>query len=340
MLRNPALLRRVALASLAANVLLVVTGGAVRLTGSGLGCPTWPRCVRSSYVTTSAMGVHGVIEFGNRTLTGLVGFLAVACVVLALMQVPRRRTLIGWSVAVLAAIPAQAVLGGITVLTKLNPWWVGAHFLLSMAVIAAAYALWRRAGETDGPRRSLVPASARGLTAALVGTSAAVLAVGVVVTGSGPHAGDAHARRTGLDPGQVAQLHADLVFLLIGLTVGVWLALRAVGAPRPAVRAAVVLFGIELAQGAIGFVQYFTHLPGLLVGAHLAGACAVWIGTLAVAYAIRERGPVAQPSRAAIASANRSGAPAEYPRNSDGSVNSNSTSVGEPSASGIRSTRA
>jgi heme a synthase len=285
------LLQRLALASLLANVGLVVTGGAVRLTGSGLGCPTWPRCTDTSYVTTSAMGAHGVIEFGNRLVGVAVGLLALACVLAALAQAPPRRPLIAWSVAVLAGIPAQAVVGGITVLTKLNPWVVGCHFLASMAVIAAAYQLWVRAG--GGPIRP-VPvhdhaAAARRLPNALVllgrlvvAVAAAVLVVGTVVTGSGPHAGDAHARRTGLDPQEVSQLHADLVFLLIGLSVALWFALRAVDAPPAARRAAAWLIGVEAAQGVIGFVQYFTHLPVLAVGLHMLGACVVWIAALSV----------------------------------------------------------
>jgi cytochrome c oxidase assembly protein subunit 15 len=286
-------MRRLALASLVGNAVLVVTGGAVRLTGSGLGCPTWPRCTSRSYVTTSEMGGHGIIEFSNRMLTFVVGLLAVACVVAALAQRPRRRSLTRLSVLVLAGIPAQAVLGGITVLTHLNPWVVACHFLASIAVIAAAYALWQRSREGDGPPVRLVPAPLRGLLGTLVAASGAVIVVGAVVTGSGPHAGDAKARRTGLDLVQIAQLHADLVFLLIGLSVAAWFALRAVGAPARAVRAAVVLLGVETAQAAIGFVQYFTHLPILAVGLHMAGACAVWVITLALWYASRERGPAA-----------------------------------------------
>jgi cytochrome c oxidase assembly protein subunit 15 len=283
------LLRPLALASLVANIGLVVTGGAVRLTGSGLGCPTWPKCTGASYTTTDAMGVHGAIEFGNRLLNFVLVAVALACLVESIRQRPRRRSLIGLSVGVLAYIPVQAVLGGITVLTKLNPWVVGLHFLASIGLITVAYALWRRAGEGDQAPVRLVPAPLRqlGVLTALAG--AAVIAVGVVVTGSGPHAGDAHARRTGLDPAAVAQAHADLVFLLIGLTVALVLALRGVGAPGAVVRASVVLLAIELGQGVIGFVQYFTHLPVVLVGVHLLGAALVWVSLLNVLWAMRSR---------------------------------------------------
>jgi cytochrome c oxidase assembly protein subunit 15 len=294
------LLKRLALASLLANVGLVVTGGAVRLTGSGLGCPTWPRCTDTSYVTTSAMGAHGVIEFSNRLVGIAVGLLALACVLAALCQAPPRRPLIGWSVAVLAGIPAQAVVGGITVLTKLNPWVVGCHFLASMAVIAAAYQLWVRAG--GGGRSGAVPRPLVILARVVVTVAGAVLVVGTVVTGSGPHAGDAHARRTGLDPQEVSQLHADLVFLLIGLSVALWFALRAVDASPAARRATAWLVAAETGQGVIGFVQYFTHLPVLAVGLHMLGACVVWIAALSVLETTRHTAPVVdhEPEPAAV----------------------------------------
>src|ERR671920_1984430 len=151
------LLRPLALASLIANSALVVTGAAVRLTGSGLGCPTWPRCTADSYTTTAEMGVHGVIEFGNRLLTVVLVAIALACLVAALVEKPRRRSLILLALAIGLGIPGQGVVGGITVLTHLNPWVVGLHFLLSMALVAAAYALWTRTAEGDGPAESLVP---------------------------------------------------------------------------------------------------------------------------------------------------------------------------------------
>jgi cytochrome c oxidase assembly protein subunit 15 len=279
-LGDPTLLRRLALASVIANVGIVATGGAVRLTGSGLGCPTWPKCDGSSYVTTAAMGYHGEIEFTNRTLTSVVGVLAALCVIAALLQPVRDRSQVRWSVLVLASIPAQAMLGGVTVLTKLNPWVVASHFLLSTAVIAAAYQLWIRT-RSRAPRTERVPRPLGGLAWAIVGATGLVLAAGTVVTGSGPHAGDADARRTGLDPAQVAQLHTDLVMLLIGLSVAAVLALYAAGAPR-AGRAAVVLVVIECAQAVVGFVQYFTHLPIGLVDLHMVGACLVLLAALTV----------------------------------------------------------
>jgi heme a synthase len=308
-LEGPALLRRTALASVIANVGIVVTGGVVRLTGSGMGCPTWPRCDRDSLVPTRELGYHGMIEFGNRTLISVVGGLAVAGAVLALLQRPRRGTRLTWAGLVLTGIAAQAVLGGATVHTVLNPWIVSAHFLLSIAVIAVAYRFWVATREADGPGRPLLSRPLRGLSWLVVGVSAAVLTAGTVVTGSGPHAGDVNARRTGLDPGMVAQLHADLVMLLIGLSIGLWYALRTAAGPRPTIRAAAVLVGVELAQGLIGFVQYFTHVPALLVGLHMAGACAVWLATLTVLARSRVHEEPAPVSPAAAGPALRVGTP-------------------------------
>jgi cytochrome c oxidase assembly protein subunit 15 len=272
-----------------ANAAIVVTGGVVRLTGSGLGCPTWPSCTEDSYTPTSEYAEHGAIEFGNRMLTFAVGLVALATLVAVLRH--GRRSLVPLGVAAFLGIPAQAVLGGVTVLTGLNPWTVAAHFLLSMAIIAVTVALaWRAAHpDDDGPARPLVGRELGWLVRALVGVTAAVLALGTVVTGSGPHAGDEVAARTGFDPATVSQLHADAVMLLVGLTVAAVLWLRGTGAPAAVRRAAVVLLGVELAQGLIGFVQYFTGLPVVLVGAHLLGAVLVWIAALRLQLAISTR---------------------------------------------------
>ncbi|MFY1637752.1 COX15/CtaA family protein [Solwaraspora sp. WMMB335] len=282
---SPATLRRLSLASLVANVAIVVTGGGVRLTGSGLGCPTWPRCTEDSYVTTPEMGILGVIEFGNRVLGILVGLIALATVVAVLRA--RRGDLRGLAVGVLGLIVLQGVIGGISVRVQLNPWVVALHFMLSMVALAVAYALWRRTG-ADGPATTdTVARPLRHLAFVITAVSFVVLVLGTVVTGSGPHAGDPDAGRTGLDPQVMSQLHADSVALLIGLSLAWWFALRAVGAARPVTRAAAVLVGVELAQGLIGVVQYLTDLPVALVSAHMLGACLVWLATLAVLWSIR-----------------------------------------------------
>jgi heme a synthase len=282
LLRNPATLRRAALASVVANVGIVVTGGLVRLTGSGLGCPTWPRCTDESYVTTQAMGFHGAVEFGNRTLSSVVGAIAAFGVLVAWMQRDRLRTALAPAVAVFAGVAAQALLGGVTVRTALNPWTVAAHFLLSMALLAAAYTFWRRTRVEQGAALWRAHRAVRTLGITLTAVCAAVLVLGTIVTGSGPHAGDQKAARTGFDVEAMAQLHADGVFLLVGLSVALWFAARALGAPAPVVHAVRVLVLVELAQGVVGFVQYCTNLPWAVVTLHMLGACLVWLATLAV----------------------------------------------------------
>ncbi len=276
-LRSPRLLERLALASVVVNVLIVVTGGAVRLTGSGLGCPTWPSCTDDSLVPTRKYAGHGIIEFTNRQLTWVVSVVVLATLIIALKQ----RTERALAVVLAASIPAQAVLGGISVLTHLNPWVVAAHFLLSSIIIAIAFTLWWRVrGGTGGSAEGSALTMAGWAMAAV---TAAVLVVGTVVTGSGPHAGDKGAtHRIHFAPASVAQLHADLVMLLIGVTVGFVVLARAAGADGRVLRAGWWLLGIELAQGLIGFVQYFTHVPAVLVGIHMFGACLVWLAALTV----------------------------------------------------------
>ena len=260
-------LRRLAWATLVANVALVVTGGAVRLTGSGLGCPTWPRCDDQSFTPHGATGIHQLIEFGNRTLTFVLVAIAVATYVAARQS--GRRDLTRMSLLLALAIPAQAVLGGITVLTDLNPWVVSLHLVISLVIVSAAVLFLHRLDHPTRPRASgMVPA----LACMTYAVTWLVLYAGTVVTGSGPHAGDAKAPRNGLDPLQISQLHADLVFLLIGLSAGLWFALRAAGAdPRPAT----ALLAVEALQAAIGFVQYFAGLPVAVVMLHMLGAALV-----------------------------------------------------------------
>ena len=281
------LVRRLAVASVVANVGIVVTGGVVRLTGSGLGCPTWPSCTDSSYTPTAAYAQHGLIEFGNRLLTFVLGLVALATLVAVVRH--GRRALVPLALAAFLGIPAQGVVGGITVLTGLNPWTVAAHFLISTGIIAISAVLaWRAYHPGDGPARPVLDRSLVTLARGIVGVTAAVLALGTVVTGSGPHAGGADVPRTGLDPESVSQLHADAVLLLLGLTIGALLWLRGSAAPAAA-RAARLLLAAELGQGLVGFVQYGTGLPVLLVGLHLLGACLVWIAALRLLLATSAR---------------------------------------------------
>jgi cytochrome c oxidase assembly protein subunit 15 len=276
-LRSPETLRWLALASVLVNIGIVVTGGAVRLTNSGLGCPTWPRCSGSDLVPSSRLGINGAIEFTNRTLTFVVG----ATLALTLLVAWRQRRHVGLALLALLGVPAQALLGGIVVLTDLNPWLVALHFLVSAAIIAVTFLLWWRVSEQPA-----VPVSdpVRALAGALAAVAALVLVADTIVTGAGPHAGDVkngRVHRIHLSIAGLAQLHADLVMVLIGLTVGV-LALGYALRLAPLRRAAALLLGVELAQGAIGYTQYFLHVPPLLVGLHMLGACLVWLAALRV----------------------------------------------------------
>jgi cytochrome c oxidase assembly protein subunit 15 len=258
-------------ASIVSNCVLVVTGGVVRLTGSGLGCPTWPRCTDESFTPHGAYNVHSAIEFGNRMLTYVLVAVAVATFVAAWQS--GRRDLRRLALIMALGIPAQAVIGGITVLTDLNPWIVSLHLLCSLAIIGVAVLFLHR---IDQPAPAVPPRGAVvGLAWATFASAWAVLYVGTVVTGSGPHAGDASSARNGLSPLQMSQLHADLVFLFVGLTLGLLFVAFATGAPAATRRAVVVLLVVEVAQGAIGFVQYFTDLPIVLVGFHMLGAALI-----------------------------------------------------------------
>ncbi len=263
-------LRPAAIASVVGNVAIVVTGGVVRLTGSGLGCPTWPRCTEESFVPHGALGVHGAIEFGNRMVTFLLGAIAVATFLVAWRHGRPALTRLAFVLGL--GVPAQAVVGGFTVLTALNPWIVALHLLISLAMIGVAVLLLHRVNEGDGPSRPLLPAGVERLVQVVFGVGWVVLYLGTVVTGSGPHAGDAAAPRNGLDPRALSQLHTDAVFLLLGLTIATVLVLEAVGAPAAVRRAARTLLAVELAQGLVGFVQYYLDLPIALVALHLLGA--------------------------------------------------------------------
>jgi cytochrome c oxidase assembly protein subunit 15 len=291
------LVRGLAIASLVSQAGIVVTGGAVRLTGSGLGCPTFPRCTQDSYVNTAEYGIHGFIEFGNRLLTFVLAGIALATLVAVLLQRPRRRDLVEPAVVLFLGIPVQALIGGITVLTELNPWVVMLHFVASALLIGVAAVMVKRTREPAGPVRPIGGAEAgawlRRLAILVTAVAYVTVYLGTIVTGSGPHAGDEAARRTGLDVESVAQLHVDAVFLLIGLTVGMWFAARAAGSPGRVARAAAVLLGVELAQGLVGFTQYFTGLPVVLVGLHLLGSTILIMAAVWLLLATRERVPVA-----------------------------------------------
>jgi cytochrome c oxidase assembly protein subunit 15 len=296
--------RGIFIANLVAQVGILVTGAVVRLTGSGLGCPTWPQCVEGSYTPTSRQpeAWHKYIEFGNRMLTFVLVLLAIAAVAGAWWD-RRERMRSGRPVRpiimILAFIPiigtvAQAVLGGVTVLTGLHPVTVSAHFLLSMIIVAGVVALVVRASdEGDQPITPLVPRLVSALAWALVVVSAVVVLLGVLVTGSGPHSGDARSEnRFSFDPRTISWLHADVVLLFLGLSVGLLIVLIVIGGPKPAVRRTWLLLGIAGVQGALGYVQYFSGLPGVLVAIHVLGSGLVWVTVLFIPSALRLRGVV------------------------------------------------
>jgi cytochrome c oxidase assembly protein subunit 15 len=286
---EPVTVSRFALVALIVNIGIVATGGLVRLTDSGLGCPSWPDCTGASLVPTEKLSWHSYVEFGNRLLS----FAIVAAEVIVFVAVLRartpRRSLRGWAWLTLLGVPAQAVLGGVTVLTNLNPWAVSAHFMLSMSLIAAATVLWWRSREGDGPPRASVPLLVQRLGWGSWVVTFVVLYVGTVVTGSGPHAGDAKAHRTGLKPASVSQLHADLVMLLVGLAVALAVAVTALGAPPAARYATRWLIAALAFQAAVGFAQYFSKLPIGLVELHVTGAACIAAIATAMTLSLRTR---------------------------------------------------
>ena len=282
-----------AVASLVVNVLIVVTGGVVRLTGSGLGCPTWPRCTDESFTPHGAMTLHSAIEFGNRMVTFLIAAVAIATFLAAWRS--GRTTLRRLALVLALGVPAQAVVGGVTVLTDLNPWVVAGHLLVSLAMICVAVVLLRRVREPDSAPVPATAAGVRWLAWTIFWVGWVVLYLGTVVTGSGPHAGDADARRNGLDPRAISQLHTDVVFLLLGLTVAMVLVLRTADAPRRLRDAATLLLAVELGQGVVGFTQYFTGLPVVLVGLHLLGAALTAAALTWLVLGTRDRLPVEAP---------------------------------------------
>jgi len=291
------------------NIAIVVTGGAVRLTGSGLGCPTWPRCTPDSFVPHGELGIHGAIEFGNRMVTFVLAAIAVATWVAAMRARPRRRAPRVLATVLVLGIPGQALIGGVTVLTDLNPWVVSLHLMLSMVMITLAVVFLHEVnadpaappGASTGASTGASPvraaaaavhAAVRRLAVAVMSAAFLVLYLGTVVTGAGPHAGHleptdlegdrVHLVRNGLDPQVVSHVHAGAVYLLVALTVATLVAARRTDAPLAVRRVALTLLLVETGQATVGFTQYFTDLPVLLVGVHLLGAalmttCAAWL---------------------------------------------------------------
>ena len=284
-------LRRVLLVNLILEIGIVVTGGLVRLSGSGLGCPTWPQCVPGSFtpVPHQAQGFHKLIEFGNRTLTSVVAVAALLVIVAIWRWAPRRRALRRISVLPLVGVMLQAVLGGVTVLTGLNPGIVAAHFLASMVLVALSAYLLYRVGEGDELPVALARPEIRSLARVTAAVGALILVLGTIVTGSGPHSGDASTPRFGFDPRTISWLHADAVMLFLGLVVAVALAVHLTTSdPRPRQVWRAVL-GVTLLQALVGYTQYLTGLPEVLVMIHMLGAALLTVSLTYGVLSLRRR---------------------------------------------------
>lgn len=273
--------RRIFTALLIFQCVIVITGGIVRITGSGLGCPTWPECAPGSYTPSPEQledPLHIWIEFGNRLLTFVLGIAALAALFYSLRFIPNLRIRL-LALGQVLGIVGQAILGGITVLTGLHPTTVAAHLLLSIILISGALSLRQRVYGRI-PRSFETQRLTRSLSKALVALGFVVIVMGTIVTGTGPHAGDDSSVRFDFDIRTVAWLHADLVIAFLGLSLSTLIAVR-LGEREPArsvlLRKIYLLLGISLSQGGIGYLQYFTGVPELLVIAHLIGAVSVWL---------------------------------------------------------------
>jgi cytochrome c oxidase assembly protein subunit 15 len=280
---SPRALRWATTAALVVSILIVLTGGVVRLTGSGLGCPTWPECEAGSIATTPALGIHGLIEFTNRVFTGVISIAVGWVIVAARLQNPRVRamTRLAWSQFWL--VIANAVAGGISVITGLNPWVVAMHFVLAIALLTTTTLTWHRAHDRPTLDGRVTDRASRNLSSWLVALTLALVVIGTLVTGSGPHSGDSAAvPRMGFDWATVTVIHGVLATLTIVLAVALFARLRAQIDARLALRRVIVFVVVLLAQGLIGIVQALNGLPEVLVALHLLGAALVWVGALRV----------------------------------------------------------
>ncbi len=297
---TPSLSRRLNVIALVLTALIVVTGGAVRLTGSGLGCSDWPSCTAGHL--TPALQFHGLVEFGNRLVTVVLVIAVAAAFLGTVFRSPRRRDLMWLSGGLVAGVLAQAVLGGIVVYTKLNPYVVMVHFFATMVLLVDAVVLVHRSTRdyTPGSARLLVPRPLMRLFYGLLALLALVIAAGTAVTGAGPHAGDASgqqvAKRIPIALRDMAELHSSLALLLIGVTIGLAVALHMGDVPERVRRSARILMVVMVAQAAVGYTQYFTHEPSLLVEVHLLGATVLVIGAVQTFLACTYHAPEALPA--------------------------------------------
>lgn len=288
---TPAQYRRITVVAAVLVALIIVTGAGVRLTGSGLGCPEWPNCTSGSLTPTAEVGFHGWVEFVNRMVTGLVSIAVIVAVLGALARVPRRRDLTWLAVGLVAGVVAQALLGALVVKKLLDPPFVMGHFLLSAVLLADALVLVWRAGIPDDEHAvRCVPVGVRRVAVAVVVVASAVLVTGTVVTGAGPHSGDAgnsaeislRATRLDLNITSVARVHGATVTLLLVVVLVLLAALTRTGAPVLLRRRVTLLLGVLVAQAAVGYIQYFNDVPRGLVALHVAGATATYAAAVGV----------------------------------------------------------
>lgn len=275
---SPTAYRRVTLAAALALAFIIVTGGAVRLTGSGLGCPDWPTCTEDRLV--APWEYNAMVEFVNRTITGLVSLAVILAVLGSLRRRPYRRDLVWLSLGLVGGVVAQIVLGGLTVLFHLSPPLVMAHFLLSMVILANAVVLHHRAGEPEGIRRPVVGPNLMLMGRVVVAAAGLAIFLGTVVTAAGPHGGDENVERLPVLVPDVARAHGVSVVLFLVLTLATLGRLNKVGAPAGLLRRGEILVAVIVAQAAVGYAQYLSGVPVLLVGIHIAGAAAVWAATV------------------------------------------------------------
>lgn len=264
--------------ALLAQVFITVSGAAVRLTGSGLGCSDWPTCEENQLV--APLEYHAMIEFVNRTVTGLVSVAVILAVLGSLLRSPRRRDLTWWSLGLVAGVIGQIVLGGLTVLFELRPPFVIAHFAVSMVLIWNAFVLHQRSKYAQSPALPVVPRNVRLLGRLLVIVAAITLFTGTIVTGTGPHGGDEDVERLSFNITTVARIHSVTVWIFLILTIATLVLLRRTGAPLDVDRRAKLLVGAIVIQGAIGYIQYFNSVPPALVLLHILGCTIVWIAVL------------------------------------------------------------
>jgi cytochrome c oxidase assembly protein subunit 15 len=275
---SPKTYGRIALAALISLIVITITGAAVRVTGSGLGCTDWPKCNDNRLV--AEMSFHPMVEFVNRVFTGVVSIAVILAAAGAVLRTPRRKDLIVLALSLILGVAAQAVLGGLTVHHELDPRFVMAHFLLSMLLIWAGAALTYRARQPDSRAIAIVHRDYRILGAAMFVLTSVVLFVGTMVTGSGPHGGDEHVERLDFALRDITRVHGALVWTLIFVTVVTMWRLRAAGASSTLMKKGEYCVAAMLLQGLVGYTQYALHFPAALALLHVVGAVAVWVSVI------------------------------------------------------------